>query len=451
MTMPDSSLDTLFTFLQFPSVSTDPQYQPHMVACAGWLDARFQAMGFESAVHSTPGHPLVLARSPRVEGRPTVLIYGHYDVQPVDPVALWSNPPFEPVLRDGRIYARGATDNKGQILAHILGTESLLAQETELPVNLIYLIEGEEEIGSPHLAAFVRSHAEILRCDVVAVSDTGMVAPGLPTLTYGLRGIAAMEVTLHGPKSDLHSGIYGGAVINPATVAARLVASLHDTDWRVLIPGFYDDVRPVEPWELAMWDTLPDGEAAMLGVSGAPALGGEVGHSAYARVWARPTAECNGIGGGYQGEGTKTVLPSRAFIKLTFRLVPNQNPQDILTKATAFLEAQIPHQIRATIRCGHTGQPYLLDPQLAAAQAAIRALRTTWDRDPVLIREGGSIPIVQTFKEALGVETLLLGLALPDCGAHAPDENFPVENFEAGIRMHRFLLEELGRCLSPTK
>jgi len=441
-------LDRYFEFLRFQSVSTDSQYQPHMTACAEWLQRQFQAMNFECAIHPTPGHPVVLARSPRQEGKPTVLIYGHYDVQPVDPVALWTNPPFEPTLLDGKVYARGSTDNKGQILAHILGTEALLARDGELPVNLIYLVEGEEEIGSPHLAPFLQQHRAELQCDVVAVSDTGMVAPGYPTFTYGLRGIAALEFDLVGPKSDLHSGIYGGAVVNPATVAARLVASLHDDDWRVRIPGFYDAVIPTQDWEEATWSKLPDAEQSMLSVSGAPGLGGEAGQSHYARVWARPTAECNGIGGGYQGEGTKTVLPSKAHVKLSFRLVPDQNPSAIVDRAIAYLEAQIPPQITATFRRGHVGMPYLLDPQLPVARAAVRALEKAWDHEVALIREGGSIPIVQTFKEMLGVETLLLGLALPDCGAHAPDENFPIANFEGGIRMHQALMRELGEALS---
>jgi len=445
--MASPHLDTLFDFLRFQSVSTDRQYLPHMAACAEWLYERFRGMGFECEIHPTPGHPVVLAKSPRVEGRPTVMIYGHYDVQPVDPENLWTQPPFEPVLRDGRVYARGATDNKGQILAHMLGTEALLAEGKELPVNLIYLVEGEEEIGSPNLADFLKAHEAELQCDVVAVSDTGMVAPGVGTLTYGLRGIAALELDLVGPQSDLHSGIYGGAVINPATVAARLVASLHDENWRVRIPGFYDDVVPLRDWEEAAWAKLPDANETMLGVSGAPALGGEMGYSSHARVMARPTAECNGIGGGYQGEGTKTVLPSKARIKLTFRLVPDQEPQKILDLAVRYLEAQVPPQVRVEISRGHAGMPYLLDPELPAAQAAIRALHAAFGGEVATIREGGSIPIVRTFKDLLGVETLLLGLALPDCGAHAPDENFPVANFEGGIRMHEVLMKELGRCL----
>jgi len=443
----DAQLTAYFEFLRFASVSTDSQYLPHMAACAEWLRGRLAGAGFDVTVHATPGHPVVLAHGPKKPGRPTVLIYGHYDVQPVDPIALWTHPPFEPFLKDGKVFARGATDNKGQILAHIMGSETVLASHGDLPVNLIYLIEGEEEIGSPNLAAFLETHREELACDIVAVSDTGMVAAGIPTFTYGLRGIAALELDLTGPDVDLHSGVYGGAVLNPLTVAARLVGSLHDENWHVRIPGFYDGVPPIAEWERVCWARLPNPEASMLEVTGTSQLAGEAGFSALERVWARPTAECNGIRGGYQGEGTKTVLPSKAHVKLTFRLVPDQNPERILRSAMDFFEAQIPDGVTLRMTPGHTGMPYLLDPELPAAQAAKRALASAFGGEVAMIREGGSIPIVQTFKDVLRAETLLLGLALPDCRAHAPDENFPLANLAGGIRLHGHLLAELAAAL----
>jgi acetylornithine deacetylase/succinyl-diaminopimelate desuccinylase-like protein len=381
-----------------------------------------------------------------VLGRRTVLVYGHYDVQPVDPLSLWTSDPFQPEIRDGRIWARGATDNKGQMLAHVLGVEQMLREHGELPVNLIFLFEGEEEIGSPNLAAFLREHREQLRCDVIAVSDTGMVAPGVPTLGYGLRGIICCEAILRGPKGDLHSGIFGGAVANPAAATARLVASLHTPDGRVAIDGFYDSVRPLEDWERRMWSQVPGvSDADFLQVTGSPALFGEPGYSATERVWARPTAEVNGIGGGYQGEGSKTVLPAEAFVKLSFRLVPDQDPSDIMAQVTAHLMSHCPPGVTLEVHSGHDGKPYLTDPNSKFGLAAQAALRTAFHAQPVLIREGGSVPIVQTFREILGADTLLLGLALADAQIHAPNENFPVANFEAGIRLNQALLAELAK------
>ena len=440
------ALQDLFTILRFPSISTDSNHAGDVAECAEWLAGKFSSMGLDAQVHPTPGHPVVVARNQHVPGRRTVMIYGHYDVQPVDPLELWTSPPFEPEIRDGKIWARGATDNKGQLMAHLCGIEEALQRDGELPVNLIFIAEGEEEIGSLHLGEFLENHKEALACDVIAVSDTGMVAPGVPTLGYGLRGIACCEVTLRGPATDLHSGVYGGAVANPATAVARLVASLHDENGHIQVPGFYDDVRPLADWEREMWAGVPGmSEAEMLEVTGAPALFGEAGFTSAERLWARPTAEVNGIGGGYQGEGSKTVLPAEAFVKLSFRLVPDQDPADIMKKVVAHLENACPPGVTMEIETGHDGKPYIADPHSEAGKAAQKALAATFGREPVLIREGGSIPIVQTFREILGADTLLLGLALPDCSIHAPDENFPVENFEAGIRMNQALLKELGK------
>jgi acetylornithine deacetylase/succinyl-diaminopimelate desuccinylase-like protein len=438
-------LQDLFTFLRFPSISTDSRHTADVRACAQWLIEKLTGMGLAVELHETARHPIVVARNQHRADRKTVLIYGHYDVQPVDPLALWQNPPFEPEIREGKIWARGATDNKGQMLAHILGVEKTLREQGELPVNLIFLFEGEEEIGSPNLAPFLRQHREALRCDVIAVSDTGMVAPGVPTMGYGLRGIACAEVTLRGPKGDLHSGIYGGAVANPATAIARLVASLHDSNGKILVDGFYDDVRPLEAWERDMWQQIPGvADADFLAVTGSPSVFGEEGYSSAERVWARPTAEVNGIGGGYQGEGSKTVLPAEAFAKFSFRLVPDQDPKDILEKVRAHFEKHCPVGVSIDIYIGHDGKPYLADPHSADGKAAQRALTAAFGSEPVLIREGGSIPIIQSFREILGADTLLLGLALPDCQIHAPNENFPVANFEAGILLNQHLLRELG-------
>jgi acetylornithine deacetylase/succinyl-diaminopimelate desuccinylase-like protein len=440
-----SALADLFSFLQFPSISTDSRHAGDVRGCAAWLVAKLNAMGLTAAMHDTPGHPVVLAKTAHQPGKRTVLIYGHYDVQPVDPLALWQSQPFEPEIRGGKVWARGSADNKGQMLAHVLGVEETLRETGELPVNLIFLFEGEEEIGSPNLAPFLREHRDELRCDVIAISDTGMVAPGVPTMGYGLRGIACCEVILRGPKGDLHSGLFGGAVANPATAIGRLVASLHDADGRVAIDGFYDDVRPLETWEREMWAKVPGvGEAEFLQATGSPSLFGEPGYSSAERTWARPTAEVNGIGGGYQGEGSKTVLPAEAFVKLSFRLVPDQSPEKIMASVARHFHAHCPPGVTVEVKPGHDGKPYATDPHSPFGQAAQAALREVFGSEPVLIREGGSIPIVQTFREILGVDTLLLGLALSDAQVHAPNENFPVANFEAGIRLNQALLRQLA-------
>lgn len=440
------ALEDLFSFLRFASISTDSRHTADVRACAGWLVSKLERMGLAVELHETARHPVIVARNPQVEGRRTVLVYGHYDVQPVDPLALWTSQPFEPEIRDGRIWARGATDNKGQMLAHVLGVERTLREKGELPVNLIFLFEGEEEIGSPNLAPFLNQHRESLQCDVIAISDTGMVAPGVPTLGYGLRGIACCEVTLRGPKGDLHSGLFGGAVANPATAVARLVATIHDAEGRVAVDGFYDDVRELEVWEREMWGSVAGvTDEDFMHVTGSPGLFGEAGYTSAERTWARPTAEVNGIGGGYQGEGSKTVLPAEAFVKFSFRLVPDQRPDDIMAKVKKHLEANCPPGVAIDIHIGHNGKPYRADPHSIFGLAAQAALKAAFGAEPVLIREGGSIPIVQTFRDILGADSLLLGLALADAQIHAPNENFPVENFEAGIRLNQALLEELAR------
>lgn len=438
-------LDALFAHLRIPSVSTDRRHAGDVRACAEFLAASGRAIGLEAGIHETPGHPVVLLRSAPKPDRPTVMIYGHYDVQPVDPVSEWRTPPFEPTLADGRIWCRGATDNKGQHFAHFCGVADTLAERGELPVNVLFLVEGEEEIGSPNLEPFLRKEAGRLKADVCAVSDTGMLGAGIPTMTYGLRGIACLEFTVRGPSLDLHSGVYGGAVANPALILSRLVASLHDGEGRVQIAGFYDKVEPLADWEREMWASLPDGDAATRAETGVPGLWGEAGYTSLERRWARPTAEVNGIGGGYQGEGSKTVIPRQAMAKLSFRLVPGQDPEEILELAARHLREACPEACHIEVEKGHTGPSYVMDPHSPHGLAAQAALRRTFQDEPRLIREGGSIPIIQSIKKVLGIESLLLGLALPDCQIHAPNENFTVANFEAGIRLNRALLEELGK------
>ena len=442
-----SHLEDYYQLLRFPSVSTDDKHKKDVANCAQWLVDKLTAIGLEAKLMSTPGHPVVWAKNKHQAGRKTVMIYGHYDVQPPDPLELWDSPPFEPVEKNGYVYARGSTDNKGQILAHILGVQETMEKAGELPVNLHFVIEGEEEIGSGNLGPFLKQNFDALKCDVVVVSDTGMVAKGVPTLSYGLRGVTALEIKITGAKMDLHSGMFGGAVANPITALAQLLATVHDREGRVAIPGFYDKVKPLEDWEREMWRKLPlDGDKEILGETGSPDLFGEAGYSTLERLWARPTAEINGIGGGYQGQGTKTVIASHAMAKLTFRLVPNQDGPEILELAKKHLRANLPKGVTMEITDGHSGPWYLTDPHSGDGQAAQRALHEAFDgKEPALIREGGSIPITSQFRTILGVETLLLGLALSDCRAHSPNENFPLENFEAGIRLNKEILKELAR------
>jgi acetylornithine deacetylase/succinyl-diaminopimelate desuccinylase-like protein len=440
-----SHLEEYYTFLRFPSVSTDSEYAEKVSECALWVIEKLSGLGLEAKLVPTPGHPIVWAKNKHVPGRRTVMIYGHYDVQPPDPLELWDSPPFEPVLKDGYVFARGATDNKGQILSHILGVQEALEQHGDLPVNLHFVIEGEEEIGSGNLGNFLSQNKEALRCDVVVVSDTGMVGRGMPTMSYGLRGITALELKIKGAQMDLHSGVFGGSVANPITAMARLLATLHDDNGHVAVQGFYDQVNPLEEWERQAWRQLPvDGDAEILKETGAPALFGEKDYSTFERLWARPTAEINGIGGGYQGLGTKTVIASHAMAKLTFRLVPDQNGDDVLKLVIRHLEKHLPPGVNMEITQGHSGPWYLTDPRSPDGKAAQRALRQAFGKDPALIREGGSIPIVSQFRTILGVETLLLGLALPDCRAHSPNENFPLENMDAGIRLNKAVLAELA-------
>ena len=443
--MRDSYLEDFYSFLRFPSVSTDDAYAEKVSACADWLVKKLKTIGLETQLIPTAGHPVVWAKNKHQPGRKTVLIYGHYDVQPPDPLELWESPPFEPVLKNGYVFARGATDNKGQILSHILGVQEMLEQDRELPVNLHFVVEGEEEVGSQNLPKFLEQNRDALRSDVAVVSDTGMVAPGVPTLSYGLRGVTALELKVTGPKMDLHSGIFGGAVQNPITALARLLATLHDANGHIAIEGFYDTVKPLEDWEREAWRKLPvDIDKEVLHETGVPEVFGEKGYTTTERIWGRPTAEINGIGGGYQGKGTKTVIAREAMAKLTFRLVPDQEGDAILKLARAHLQKNCLPGVKLEITDGHSGPWYITNPRSAIGEAAQRALRKAFNKDVAVIREGGSIPIVSQFRSILGVETLLMGLALPDCRAHSPDENFPLANLEGGMRMNKAVLQELA-------
>jgi acetylornithine deacetylase/succinyl-diaminopimelate desuccinylase-like protein len=440
------AIEQLKTFIRWPSVSTDPAHRPDMAGCARWLTAHLRSLGLTAEMHRTAGHPVVLARGPRRPGKPVVMIYGHYDVQPADPLDLWHSPPFEPRVRAGKLYARGAADNKGQIFTHITAVGQLLREPAaELP-NIVLLIEGEEEISSPSIEPFLRARRRDLRPDVVVVSDNAMFAKGLPTITYGLRGLLAFELRVRGPAQDLHSGIFGGTLANPATVLARIITSLHDPKtWRIRAPGFYDDVRPLTTWERRQFRALPFSEKNYRRALGVPRLAGEAGYSTLERRWARPTLEVNGIFGGYQGEGGKTVIPSWAGAKFTARLVPNQKPDHVLRCIKRHLRRVTPPGVRLEITDQHGCEAYIAPVRSRWTQAAERALRSAWGKHPVYIREGGSIPIVTAFKRILGADSLMIGLGLPDANAHAPNENFDLDVFAKGIATSRALLAELAR------
>ncbi|MBI5387966.1 MAG: dipeptidase [Verrucomicrobia bacterium] len=440
----------LCDYVRFPSVSAQPQHQPDMAACAEWLLNRCRGLGLDARVCPTPGHPVVLARTPRRAGRRHFMVYGHYDVQPPEPFELWKSPPFEPRLEGRSLFARGASDNKGQHLAHLNAVEAYLRTGTELPCDLTFVVEGEEEVGSRHLADFLKTNRAELACDAVVVSDTGIPDLKHPALTYALRGITAVEIKLHGPSRDLHSGIYGGSVDNPAMALCQLLAKLRDKHGRIAIPGFYDDVAALSAFERKQLARLPFKESAYRKFLGVPQLFGERGFTPIEQRSARPTVEINGLTSGYQGEGSKTIVPAWASAKLTFRLVPDQQPKKIIALIRKHLASLCPPTVRMELKTGHGGEPYLVSPTSALAQASLRALKRAFGCEPVLMREGGSIPIVTEFKKVLGADTLLLGLALPDDNAHSPNEKFSLDCFERGMRMSAELWPELsGACKTP--
>jgi acetylornithine deacetylase/succinyl-diaminopimelate desuccinylase-like protein len=437
----------LCELLRFPSVSAQPQHKKDLLACAEWLVSHCHRIGLEAKLCHTDGHPIVLAKTPRVKNsrKPHYMVYGHYDVQPPEPLDLWKTPPFEPRLAGRLLFARGSTDNKGQHFAHLKAVEAYLKTGTPLPCDLTFLIEGEEEVGSANLAKFLKTHRKELACDAVVVSDTGMPSPEHPALTYSLRGIIAFEITLHGPSRDLHSGGFGGSVDNPAMALSQLLGKLRDKNGRIAIPGFYDDVKPLTAYERKQFARLPITDAELQKLTGVKKLFGERGFTPTEQRSARPTFEINGLTSGYQGAGTKTIVPAVASAKITCRLVPNQNPARIRKVVCDHLKKICPPSVRMEIQAGHGAEAYLVSPTSAQAQAALRALREAFSHEPVLQREGGSIPIVNDFKKVLGADTLLLGLGLPGDNAHSPNESFSLDNFENGQRMSALLWRELVR------
>ncbi|MEY3386419.1 MAG: hypothetical protein RIR53_1230 [Bacteroidota bacterium] len=426
----------LVEFLSIPSVSTDPASAGDVARCAEWLANHLRGVGMPHVeVIPTPGHPIVYAeRCEAGQGAPTVLFYGHYDVQPVDPIDLWTDPPFTPVIRNGKVYARGATDDKGQVFLHIKAIEALLAAEGQLPVNVKLLIEGEEEIGSPNLAPFVRQNATKLSCDAVLVSDTSMFAPGQPSIVYSLRGLAYMQINVQGPNRDLHSGSYGGAVQNPLNALATIISKLKDEYGRIQVEGFYDDVKPLTEQERGELAALGHSDERLKSDVNVSTLFGEDGYSSIERLGARPTLDVNGILGGFTGEGAKTVLPARAMAKVSMRLVPHQRHDDIANKFTSYVRSITPPGVTVDVQDLHGADPVLVNRDSPAMHAAVQALEETFGTTCRFTREGGSIPVVLLFDQVLNVPTVLMGFGLNNENAHSPDEHFDLQSFHTGMR-----------------
>ena len=443
-------ISELCDYVRFPSVSAQPAHRPDLHRCAEWLVEHCRAIGLEARLCPTDGHPIVIARTPRTRNngkpRPRFVVYGHYDVQPPEPFELWKSPPFEPRLEGRSLFARGATDNKGQNLAHLKAVEAYFKTGTELPCDITFVIEGEEEVGSKHLAAFLKANQAELACDAIVISDTGMPSRKHPALTYALRGIAAFEITVHGPARDLHSGIFGGTVDNPAMALCQILGRLRDKKGRVAIPGFYDNVAPLSPFERKQLKRLPFKESDYRKFLGVPKLFGERGYTPIEQRSARPTLEINGLTSGYQGEGSKTIVPAWARAKITARLVPNQDPERVTRLVRRYLEKVCPPTVRLQIKSGHGAMPYSVSPTSPRAQAALRALKAAFGCEPVLMREGGSIPIVNDFKKILHADALMLGLALPDDNPHSPNEKFDLDCFAKGQAMGAYLWQELSQA-----
>lgn len=438
-------LDDLKTLLSIPSVSTDPARKSEVARCAQEVARQMREAGLRNVeVISTQGHPVVYGDYLVDEKKPTALVYGHYDVQPEDPVELWTSPPFVPTEREGKLYARGATDDKGQFLCHIKAVASLLERDGTLPVNVKFIIEGEEEIGSPNLAPFLRDNTEKLKADVLVVSDSAMYAPGRPSLVYGLRGLAYLQIDLRGADSDLHSGIFGGAVPNPALELCKILAQLKDERGRITVPGFYDKVCDMTPDERAAYAQLDFDPEELRESVGVKELTPEKGYNALESRTARPTLEVNGLLAGYTGEGAKTVLPAKSMAKISCRLVPDQDPDEIAQLLEQHIQSLCHPSMKCTVQNMHGAQPWITPPDHPALEAAARAVRSVFGREPVRIREGGSIPIVIDFQEILGLPGILLGFGLNDENLHAPNEHFRIENFFGGIELSMALLESLG-------
>jgi acetylornithine deacetylase/succinyl-diaminopimelate desuccinylase-like protein len=431
----DRFVGELKELLRIPSVSTDPAYADEVRRAAVWLRDHFDAIGMETTdIIETDGHPIVYADHITDPANPTVVVYGHYDVQPPDPLEEWDTDPFEPALHGDRLYARGACDDKGQMFMQVKAAEAYLSGEGDLPVNLKYVIEGEEETGSMAIESYIQSDGSRLDGDVALISDTAMFSPETPSITYGLRGLAYAEITLRGPNRDLHSGNYGGAVHNPINALSRLLADLHDKDHHIAIPGFYDDVRDLTEAERDTYANLPFDEAAWRDTIGIDDVRTEAGYTTLECLSARPTLDVNGLWGGYTGEGAKTVLPSKAHAKLSMRLVPDQSVPDIYDKLEAHLKADVPDTMELSVRRLHGGDPVLVDPSIPPMQAAKDAMGEVRGTDPVFVRNGGTIPVVADFQQHLGLDSVLMGFGLDADAIHSPNESFGLDRFHQGIQ-----------------
>ncbi len=435
----------LCELLRIPSVSADSTHRQDVQRAADWLTDKFNSLGLATEQLETSGNPVVYAESTAVPDRPTVLVYGHYDVQPPDPLEEWISPPFTPTRRDGNIYARGATDDKGQMLTHVLSAQAWLQAEQQLPIQLKFLIEGEEEVGSHGLSEILEPQRERLACDAVVISDTSQFSRGQPAITYGLRGIAYFELQMTGPKQDLHSGSFGGAVANPLNALTSVMSALIDDQGRIQIPRFYDAVLPLTDRERAQFAALPFRESAFKSQLGVEALSGEAGFSTLERRWARPTFDIHGLTGGYQGEGGKTVLPARAAAKFSFRLVPDQEPAAVAESLRAFLESICPVGVRMELIDLHGAPGFVVPLDSPHVTAAARAIELGFGRPPVFIREGGSIPIAAELSRQLDADTLLLGWGLDDDNTHSPNEKFCLADFHRGIKSSAYLWSELAK------
>ena len=441
----ESYLEELKDYLRIPSISTDPEYKDEVLKCSRFLEQKMKDAGLTAKIIETEGYPLVYGEWNGAPGKPTLLFYGHYDVQPADPIELWRNPPFEPTVEGDTLVARGATDDKGQSFAHLKAVAAMLAERGTLPVNVKFIVEGEEESGGEAIDRFVTEDAgRQLKCDGIFVSDSSMYAPGQPALLYGLRGMCYMELKVTGPNRDLHSGTFGGAVRNPLNALSHIVSRLRDPDTgRVQIPGFYDDVLPLEDWERKEFANLPFDEKAYCSEIGIPEVFGEEGYSSLERSWARPSCDVNGIFGGYTGEGTKTIVPSWGAAKVSMRLVPNQDPEKIADSFTKYIEQIKPSGVEVEVTAHQGADPVLLETEGPIVESAMSAMEDIWQR-PVRVREGGSIPIISTFSRVLQVPVILIGFGLSDDRLHSPNEKFNISNYYGGIRSVARMLDILG-------
>ncbi|MDH3583633.1 MAG: dipeptidase, partial [Phycisphaerae bacterium] len=431
------ALERLCEVLRIESVSTDPAFATACRSAAEWTARQLRECGLETAIHDTPGHPVVLGRFDGAgPDAPRVLFYGHYDVQPPDPLDKWISPPFQPTVRDEKLFARGASDDKGQVMTFIEALRAWQRAAGKLPVNVTVLIEGEEECGSENLDAFIENNADALAADIALVSDTAMWDRGRPTITYALRGLLYFDLKLHGPGRDLHSGVYGGTVANPATELALVLGQLFDSDHRVTVDGFYDDVLPLDAAERERWAELPFSDEAWASAIGASDVHGENGYSTLERRWARPSCDVNGLYGGYEGEGAKTVIPAFAGAKVSFRLVARQDPPRIAGAFEAWLHQRTPRGCRWQITSYGAANPVIVPTDSKFVAAAQAAVETGCGRGPLLVRDGATIPVVATFKSVLDLDTLLIGFGLNDDNLHAPNEKFDLENFRMGCRTH---------------